>query len=117
MKKKKDKIERILGVEALPEVIRNCSVSLCVVAQELLSLDPNDWYARYITLIDSLTSTAEVLKEVYHQSSPYVYNIKIKLPDDVVLMHLEQMELLPTTEEPADDSVGSSRDGLGDIPF
>ncbi len=117
MKKSDNPFENEATYQTLPDVLRNCSVSLCVVAQSMIELDPNDYYARYMVLVDSITTTAEVLKEVHDQSKKYTHGMWIKLPVGCELVHLEQLPLWSNTEESVDDSADSTSEMGDEFPF
>jgi hypothetical protein len=116
---KRRKIEKAegAGVQSLTDLLRNCSISICVILDELRMLDPNDYYDKWLAHVDSLLTVAEVLKEAHEQSGKYVHNVQITLPPDVVMVTYRQMSLPEATEEPIDNSTGSTREGSGDVPF
>jgi len=115
-KKKVAKVDETIN-QSLPDILKNASISICVVLDELRALDPNDYYDRWFAQLDSLLTVAEVLQAAHKQCDKYVRNVRIQLPPDVLMVTYKQTDMFEESEGEDISHSPSAGKELGDVPF
>lgn len=104
-------------------VIASMSMTISKVAQEMLDLDPNEWYGKYLFYLDRLTTTAEVLQDLWSQNHEQLEHMSLELPSYMIAVKadpkesLEEVfkEMLRSTSE--DTNGGVTPISIDDLPF
>ena len=84
------KRKRIVKIDTRPEL--NVAEALATCAQTILIIsilqrqtDPNEAYNEWLSNIDSLRTSAEVIQVVLDQYAEEIKNLKVELPPHIVL--------------------------------
>lgn len=114
-------IKRQLGAQVSVMSFEDWMVS-CGIFLDRLVIDLNDSDIPYGTdwqeqMRDQAHLINVVGRRFYDEFQVVLAVWKMNLPEDVGAVRVVNPYYDPTTEEPDDSSPGSSRDGLGELPF
>lgn len=108
---------------ALPKALDLIAQSIYVVAIEMQSIDPNDYYRVWLDLASQLIGAAEVMRGIYEQLDTDWDGYYIRLPKDIYMQKRPNPLYDPDTAKPFKEGKGDAagtwgdKSSIDDLPF
>lgn len=123
MRKMRRPVERAANMQNAGRLIASSAITLAKIGEDLISLDPNEWYAIFLIYVDQITTQAELLKLIWEQNHNLLDETPVEIPDHFKGFHVEvDRGLLEVFKAMAEAAASDNRkEGLDasidDLPF
>jgi len=109
MKKKTAKIYDVKRSISVDRSLFGIGLTLRVWSDKLKTLDPNDWYADWFEVVQTLEMLSDVIATIIDQHEELLHSIEVELPPDIGAVEVPNPYFQATKKGDVDT--------LDDIPF
>jgi superfamily II helicase len=123
MPRMKRPVERAANMQNAGRLIASCAITLAKIGEDLIDLDPNEWYAIFLIYVDQITTQAELLKLIWEQNHNLLDETPVEIPSYFKGFHVEvDRGLLEVFKAMAEAAASDNRSegidaSIDDLPF